>query len=147
MPLIILASTALCLPSLYVFAGLSGAELPPRTFAATVAGFCGITGLILLALMPVIWLFSVSTLSLAFVTFLHVMVWVVALWFGRQFLMRAAEAARPVIGVWLVLLFIVSLQMTTYVRPVLWHRADTPLIATKKQSFFGHLHDVLEWKR
>jgi hypothetical protein len=145
-PLIILASTAICLPSLYVFAGLAGAELSARTFAATVAGFCGITGLILLALMPVIWLFSVSTLSLAFVVFLHVLVWVVALWFGRQFLRRAVDAARPVIGIWLVLLFVVSLQMTTCMRPVLWRSADAPLVDSEKKSFFGHLHDVVEWK-
>src|SRR4051812_34568703 len=54
-PLIIVGSLLLCLPSLYVFSALSGTEL------------AGIAGLILIALMPVVWLFSVSTLSLMFV--------------------------------------------------------------------------------
>lgn len=144
-PLIILASTAICLPSLYVFLGLSGEDLNSRSFSTAVAGFCGITGLILVALMPVIWLFSVSTISLGFLVFLHVLVWITALVFGRQFLVRAAARARATIGLWLVLLFIVSLQMTTYVRPVLWRAADAPLVAREKKSFFGHLDDVVAW--
>jgi hypothetical protein len=145
-PLIILASLMICLPSLYVFTGLAGADLNPRAFSAVVAGFCGITGLILVALMPVIWLFSVSTISLGFVVWLHILVWLVALVFGRQFLVRAASAARAVIGLWLVLLFIVSLQMTTYVRPVLWQVDGAPLFETEKKSFFGHIEDVARWK-
>lgn len=144
-PLILLASTALCLPSLYVFFGLTGAEFTPRTFSVTVAGFSGITGLILLALMPVIWLFSVSTLSLAFVVWLHLLVWLTALGFGREFLVRCAGPARKVIGLWLVLLFLVSLQMTTYLRPVLWRADGAAVFTTQKKSFFGHLVDVFEW--
>ena len=145
-PLILVASTALCLPSLYVFCGLSGAELTPRTFSRTIAGFSGITGLILLALMPVVWLFSVSTLSLAFVVWLHLLVWLTALAFGRRFLVQAAAPARGAIGLWLVLLFLVSLQMTTYLRPVLWVAAGGPVFTAEKKSFFGHLHDVFEWQ-
>jgi hypothetical protein len=145
-PLIIVASLVLCLPSLYVFTGLSGADLSPRAFASVVAGFAGITGLILLALMPVIWLFSVSTLSLGFVVWLHLFTWLTALAFGRQFLVRSAGPARGTLGLWLVLLFIVSLQMATYVRPVLWRASDEPIFASAKQSFFGHLGDVFDWK-
>ena len=144
-PLIIVASLLLCLPSLYVFTGLGGAELSPRAFATIVAEFAGITGLILLALMPVIWLFSVSTLSLAFVVWLHLFVWLTALVFGRQFLMRSAVKTRGTIGLWLVLLLLVSMQMTTYVRPVLWRGDKEPLFATEKQSFFTHWLDVLDW--
>lgn len=145
-PLIILASVVICLPSLYVFFGLAGAEFTPRAFSAAVAGFCGITGLILLAMMPVTWLFSVSTMSLGFVVWLHILVWITALAFGRQFLVRTATQARAAIGLWLVLLFLVSLQMTTYVRPVLWRASDAPLIAAEKKSFFGHLADVFKWE-
>ena len=145
-PLIIAASLALCLPSFYVFTGLSGAEFSPRAFATTVAGFAGITGLILLALMPVIWLFSVSTISLAFVVWLHLFAWITALIFGRQFLVRASGKGQATIGLWLVLLFIVSLQMTTYVRPVLWRGANEPVFATAKHSFFMHFAQVHDWK-
>ena len=145
-PLIIVASLVLCLPSLYVFTGLSGVDLSRRLFSAAVAGFAGITGLILLAMMPVIWLFSVSTISLAFVVWLHTLVWVIALVFGRQFLVRTAAVARVALSLWLVLLFIVSLQMTTYVRPVLWRNDGAPLFEKEKKSFFVHLGDVADWK-
>lgn len=146
-PLIVLASLVLCLPSFYVFTALSGADLQPRAFATAVSGFAGITGLILLAMMPVIWLFSVSTLSLVFVVFLHLVVWIVALFFGRQFLNRAAGNARAAIGIWLVLLFLVSLQMTTYVRPVLWRGRSQAFFETEKLSFLEHWTDVIDWEK
>ncbi len=144
-PLIILGSLILCIPSLYVFTALSGTEYTPRTFLSALAGFCGIAGLLLLALMPVIWLFSVSTISMPFVVWLHVMVWIITLAFAQRYLMRTASRARGAIGIWMILLFFVSLQMTTYVRPVLWRRADEPLFATKKISFFGHIAEVADW--
>lgn len=145
-PLIILGSLALRIPSLYVFSALAGADYSPRAFATAIAGFCGVAGLLLLGLMPVIWLFSVSTISLAFVVWLHVFVWIVTLVFAQRFLARSAPEARGTAGLWLVLLFLVSLQMTTYVRPVLWRDAGQPLFAKEKQSFFGHLHEVARWR-
>ena len=144
-PLIIVASLVLCLPSLYVFTALSGVELSPRAFANNVAGFAGITGLILLALMPVIWLFSVSTLSLGFVVWLHIFVWITALVFGLQFLSRSTSKSGGTIGVWLVLLFFVSLQMTTYVQPVLWRADNEPFFAMKKESFLQHYGGLFKW--
>ncbi len=145
-PLIILASTVLCLPSLYVFMGLSGVDFSARTFSSAVAGFAGITGLILLALVPVIWLFSVSTISLGFLVWLHAFVWVTALAFGRRFLVLSTKAARGAVGLWLVLFFFVSLQMTTYMRPVLWRTPGKPLVASEKQSFVDHFYGVFDWK-
>lgn len=144
-PLIILGSLALCVPSLYVFTALSGADYTPGSFASALAGFCGVAGLLLLALMPVIWLFSVSTISLWFVMWLHIAVWIVTLLFAHRFLARTAPRAHGAIVVWLILLFFVSLQMTTYARPVLWRGGNEPLFATEKKSFFGHLGEVVDW--
>jgi hypothetical protein len=145
-PLIVLGSLALCIPSLYVFTALSGTELDARGFAKALAGFAGIAGLILIALMPVIWLFSVSTISLEFIVWLHVFTWLTALVFGRQFLIGAFGTARRAAGLWLVLLLLVSLQMTTYLRPVLWRERGQPLFAREKLSFFSHLYEVVDWK-
>jgi len=145
-PLIILGSLALCIPSLYVFTALSGAELDARGFGKALAGFAGIAGLILIALMPVIWLFSVSTISLTFVVWMHIFAWLVALAFGRQFLISAFGAANRAAGLWLLLVLLVSLQMTTYLRPVLWRDAGQPLFASEKISFFSHLGQVTDWK-
>ena len=144
-PLVILASIALCLPSLYVFTALGGADYSGRAFATAITAFCGIAGLILLALMPITWLFSVSTMSLGFVVWMHIFVWMTALVFGRGILVRTAPSARGAVGLWLVLLFLVSLQMTTYVRPILWRAPGEPLFRSEKKSFFAHLHDVTHW--
>ena len=141
-PLIILSSIALCLPSLYVFTALAGADLPAQSFVTAVAGFCAIAGLILIGLMPVIWLFSVSSISLMFVVWMHLMIWIIALAFARRLLLRMAGAARTAVGLWLILLFVVSLQMTTYLRPVLWRDTGAPLIELEKKSFFSHFWDV-----
>ncbi len=65
-PLIILVSLALCAPSFYVLSSLAGIEVSPRWLAATLVGLAGMLGLLLVALMPVSWLFSVSSRSLAF---------------------------------------------------------------------------------
>ena len=145
-PAVILASVALCLPSFYVFTALAGADYSARQFATALSAFCAIAGLILLALMPIIWLFSVSTMSLGFVVWMHIFVWLIALVFARRVVVRTAPAAQGAVGLWLVLLFLVSLQMTTYLRPVLWRAPGAPLFEAEKKSFFAHLHDVTEWK-
>ncbi|MGN6186444.1 MAG: hypothetical protein ACTHQM_22650 [Thermoanaerobaculia bacterium] len=142
-PLIILGAIALCIPSFYVFTALAGAEYSARTFATAIAGFCGVAGLLLVALMPVIWLFSVSTRYLAFVVWLHFFAWLVTLLFARRYLVSVVPNARTVISAWLVLLFFVSLQLTTYVRPVLWRGENEPLFASEKKSFSQHLGDVV----
>jgi hypothetical protein len=145
-PLIIFGSMLLCLPSLYIFTALGGSDVSPREFVAGVAGFCGTVGLILLALMPITWLFAVSTLSLTFVVWLHVFIWFTALAFGRRAIVRTFGPTRGAVGLWLVLLFLVSLQMTTYLRPVLWHVSGAPLVELEKESFFTHLSDVIDFR-
>ncbi len=146
-PLIILGSIALCIPSYYVFTALAGAEYSPRGFGSALAGFCGVAGLLLLALMPVIWLFSVSTISITFVVWLHVIAWMLTLLFARRYLDGTAPRARVAIGIWLVLLFFVSLQVTTYARPVLWRAPGDPLFARGKLSFLGHFDRLVREER
>ena len=141
-PLIILASVVLCLPSLYVFATLAGATFTRTSFMTAVASFCAIAGLILLALMPITWLFSVSSTSLGFVVAIHIFVWLTAMAFGHRVLIRSAPAARGAIGLWLTLLLLVSLQMTTYLRPVLWRPAGGDLFELEKKSFFMHVRQL-----
>src|SRR5205085_1199019 len=72
LPLIIIASVVLCVPSFYVFTALSGVDHSPRQLATVLTGFCATAGLILLALMPILWLFTVSSRSLEFVVWLNV---------------------------------------------------------------------------
>lgn len=118
-PLLVLGSLVLCLPSLFVFGALAGVDWTGRRFATVAAGLLGIACLLLAALLPAQWLFSVSSRSLRFVVVLHGLFWLVALVHAHRFLRRAVGLGGISLFAWFVLLFLVSLQVTTQLRPVL----------------------------
>jgi len=146
-PLIVALSLLLCLPSLYVFSALAGARWSWRAFLAVTAGFAGTLGLLLAGLLPIVWLFSLSSRHLAAVTWIHVFLWVLALLVGWRFLRRAlaANGTQSGLFLWVLLFCIVSFQVTTFLRPVLWHPTGTALFRTgEKMSFFEHLGSVFD---
>jgi hypothetical protein len=66
---------------------------------------------------------------------------------GWRFLRRAlsANGAQRGMFLWVVLFCVVSFQVTTFLRPVLWHPQGSPLFRTgEKMSFFEHLDKVLD---
>lgn len=145
-PLIVAFTLALCLPSLYIFAALAGAAIPRRLFVLLVAGFAGMLSLLLVGLLPIAWLFSVSSRSLPFVVWLHFLAWLVAVCFGVRFLSRGLDGRVAVaLRIWLFLFLVVSFQAATFLRPVLWRSRGEGLFATGKMSFFeqlGHVYKV-----
>jgi hypothetical protein len=143
-PLIVLGTALLCLPSLYVFATLAGARLSPARFAFVVAAFLALLGLLALGLIPINWLFSVSSRSLLFVVWLHVGAWILAVRLARRFLRSvfADEGPRRAVGAWLILFVVVSLQVTTCLRPVLWRGANAPAFEGQRLSFMEHFARV-----
>ncbi len=146
-PLILAMSLLLCLPSLYVLSSLAGARWTLRTFLATVAGFAATLALLLLALLPIGWLFSVSSRYLGSVVWLHLLLWALALILGWRFLGRALAAAGAHGGtvVWLFLFALVSLQVATFLRPILWRQPKAPLFHFgEKMSFPEHFDHVLD---
>jgi hypothetical protein len=145
-PLIVLLSLALCLPSLYIFSALAGAPLSRRPFLHIVAGFAGMLALLLIGLMPISWLFSVSSRSLYFVVWLHALAWIVAAAFGARFLARSLEIreAGKAVFLWLLLFALVSFQVSTWLRPVLWRAPGRPLFESGKMFFLEHLGKIAE---
>lgn len=146
-PLILGMTLVLCLPSLYVLSSLAGARWTRRTFFATVAGFAATLALLLLALLPIGWLFSVSSRYLGSVVWLHLLLWVLALTLGWRFLGRALAAVGAHGGafVWLLLFAFVSLQVATFLRPVLWRQPkEPPFRLGEKMSFIEHFDRVFD---
>jgi hypothetical protein len=145
-PLIVLGTALLCLPSLYVFATLAGARLTPPRFAFVLAAFLALLGLLALGLIPINWLFSVSSRSLLFVVWLHVAAWVLAIGLARRFLRSVftEDGPRRAVGVWLVLFVVVSFQVTTCLRPVLWRDANAPAFEGQRLSFMEHFGRVAD---
>jgi hypothetical protein len=145
-PLIIFFTLLLCLPSLYVFSAASGAEWTRRTFLAVLAGFAGTLALVLIALLPINWLFSASSRGLGSAVLLHFFLWFVALCLAWRFLGRALEAsgARGAMILWLALFCLVSFQATTLLRPVLERTPGSPLFVSGKKSFLEHMGQVFD---
>jgi hypothetical protein len=145
-PLIVAFSLLLCLPSLYIIASLLGARLTVQRFRLAIAGFVGMIGLLMIGLMPIVWLFSVSSRSLAFIATLHVILWVVCVVFAARFLGLALKdsgaSATPVL--WVVLFVLVSLQVATFLRPVLWFEPGAPLFRAEKLFFLQHYGRVVD---
>jgi ketosteroid isomerase-like protein len=142
-PVIIAVSALLCAPSLFVFGSLLGASLTPRTLFTVLVGFCAFLGVLLLGLVPIVWLFSASSRSLVFVTWLHVWLWIAAVALAGRYLRAVLGEAggRGIIVPWLLLFTVVSFQVVTLLRPVLWRAPDGPVLEsrTEKLSFFEHL--------
>jgi hypothetical protein len=140
-PIIVAWSALLCLPSLYVFGLLAGASLTQSRFIVTLVGFVGMLALVLVGLLPIEWLFSVSSKSLAFVVWLHLVLWGIAIVFGARFL-RAALPEMPAAAVvlWLALFCVVCFQVTTFLRPTLWREPNAPMVERGKLFFLDHFN-------
>src|SRR5687767_2785052 len=83
-PLIALASLALCAPSLYVLLGLNGSPLSVRQAAAILAGAACLASLLLVGFAPVAWLFGVSTSNVQFMILLHLVVACIGIVYGLR---------------------------------------------------------------
>jgi hypothetical protein len=129
-----------------VFAGLGGVALDTRRLRLVVSGLLGLMGLMLAALLPVNWLFSVSSRSLGFLVILHGLVWLVALYFGGAFLRRVIPepGARRGLALWVVLVGVVSLQVATVARPVLARQPGAPLVERSRLSFLEHVGQAFD---
>jgi hypothetical protein len=145
-PLIALCSMLLCFPSLFVFTAVMGSPMTLGQAFALGSACLAMTGLILVGLAPVAWLFSVSTASVGFVVMMAFVIWLVAMSFAGNFLGRAREVGLLKrgggVGIWFLILAVVTLQMTTVMRPILTApKKDESGVTTEKKFFLRHFAD------
>ena len=137
----------ICLPSLFIFACLSGAEVTPAWFGGRARrGALRADGVApSLVLRRVAWVFSQSTDSVAFIGALHLVFWLIGLSFGLRLLrvlmdlLRVTDRAH--IKVWSAIFILVSLQMTTALRPIVG--TSDHWLPTEKKFFLVHWGDNL----
>ena len=144
----LLVASVICLPSLYIFACLSGSRAKVSEMAGLVGGMLLLMTLLLIGFAPVAWLFSESTKSLCWMGFLHLVFWGIATIFGMRFLGAgfAGTQAKSQAGlrVWAVIFVLVCLQLTTALRPIIG-KSDTVFPgATEKKFFIKHWFDCLD---
>lgn len=136
----LLLAGLICLPSLYIFACLSGSRARLVEIAGLVAGLILLVTLLLIGFAPVAWVFSQSTSSVFGMGVLHLMFGLVALGFGLRFLRQGFRwldtPFSTGLGVWMVIFTLVAIQMTTALRPIIG-TAET-FLPTEKKFFLVH---------
>ena len=142
----LLISAAICLPSLGIFACLSGSQARLVEICGLLAGLMLLMTILLIGFAPVVWIFSQSTESLAWMGALHLVFWLVATIFGLRFLQAgfAQSNARSLAGfnTWVIIFLLVAVQMTTALRPIIG-KADT-FLPTEKKFFLAHWGDCMK---
>jgi hypothetical protein len=142
----LLFSGVICFPSLYIFSTLAGAKVGISQLAACLAGALALSGLLLLGFAPAVWIFAESTDSLGFMGSLGIGAWVIAAYFALKFLKSVIFATggtqKGPIFVWSVVFLLVTLQMTTSLRPILG-RSDV-LLTQEKKFFLQHWADTFD---
>ncbi len=135
----LLVSSVICFPSLYIFATLAGARVGVAQLASCLAGAMALAGLLLLGFAPALWIFSESTDSLGFMGTLGIGAWIIASVFALRFLKSIVIATGgtqkgPLI-IWSCVFLLVTLQMTTSLRPILGRSEH---LFTQEKKFFLH---------
>ena len=127
----------ICFPSFYIFSCLSGIDVSMRGLAGVFLSVCALTGLLLIGFAPVAWVFSQSTESVNFIGVLHMVFWAISTLFGLRLLGFVSESnhlpERIHMKVWAVIFLMVSLQMTTALRPLISPSAEW---LPKEKKFF-----------
>lgn len=137
-------SGLICFPSLYIFATLAGARVSISQLAACLAGALALAGLLLLGFAPAVWIFAESTDSLGFMGTLAIGAWIIAVFFAFKFLKSVIYATggsqKGPMLIWSSVFLLVTLQMTTSLRPILG--TSNQFLTQEKKFFLEHWSDT-----
>ncbi len=142
----LLFAAVICLPSLYIFACLSGSRARLSEIIGLVSGLLALMTILLIGFAPVAWLFSQSTQSANWMGTLHLLFWGIATLFGLRFLesgfSHSQARSNAGLNTWIIIFVLVVLQMTTALRPIVGRSSD--LLPTTKKFFVTHWADSLK---
>ena len=138
-------SILICLPSLYIFACLSGIDVRLRTVIGVFFAAVGLGALLLIGFAPVAWIFSQSTDSVAFIAALHIGFWAIATLFGLRLIDGMGRfltgSTRSHIKLWGFIFVLVCLQMMTTLRPIVGR--SERFLPSEKKFFLTHWAETL----
>jgi hypothetical protein len=139
------AAALLCLPSLYVFLCMGGANARVQQVGGLLLAGVALMAVLLVSLAPIAWIFSQSTESVPFMAGLHLVLWAVAVGFGLRLLRAGAVlawgGASARLGVWIAIYLVVCLQMMTTLRPIVG--SSGAFFPHEKMFFLAHWARVL----
>jgi hypothetical protein len=136
----------ICFPSFYIFSCLAGSSASANHLAAILGGMLALAGLLLLGFAPAVWIFTQGTSSFGFMGTLAIGSWLVALIFAFRFVSTAlkvhgATQFGPVF-IWCTIFLLVSLQLTTSLRPILGR--SEKLLTDEKKFFLQHWGESID---
>ncbi|MFM7180544.1 MAG: hypothetical protein ACKO2G_03650 [Verrucomicrobiales bacterium] len=141
----LLFTCLICFPSLCILGALAGSDAGPRGHFAVLLGGLALTGLLLLGLAPVLWVFSQSTGSPGFFGFLALGLWWICMLAGLFFIARGLRGTTirgfGPLALWTGIFLLVALQTVTSLRPLL--EPTDKLFAEKKMFFLEHWVSVM----
>ncbi|MBI5774817.1 MAG: hypothetical protein HZA89_13870 [Verrucomicrobia bacterium] len=142
----LLISGLICLPSLYIFSCLGGANTRLLEVCGLVAGLLALLAVLLIGFAPVAWIFSQSTESVAAMGALHLAFAAIATGFGLKFLALGFRELNARFSgglrVWAAVFVLVLLQMTTALRPLIG--TSDSFLPSEKKFFLAHWFDTLD---
>lgn len=137
----VLLSALICFPSLYIFTALTGTLCSVRVMFTGMLATLALMGILLIGLSPVIWVFSQSINSIAFMGFLILACWLLTMIFGVTFLVKLVKKCGSknyfLVSLWTVIFLLVTLQMSTTFRPII---GTSDKFFTHEKKFF-----LLHW--
>jgi hypothetical protein len=141
----VLFASLICLPSLYIFAALSGMALRLNAITGILLSTTGLTALLLAGFTPLVWVFGQSTGSIRFMGGLLLVIWLFSILFGMNLLIKCARALGMTDGfhlwIWCFMFLLVTLQVSCALRPIIG-TANT-LLPKEKKFFLQHWADNL----
>ena len=140
-----LVSTLICLPSLYIFACLSGIDVRLRTVSGVLFAAICLGALLLIGFAPVAWIFSQSTDSVAFMGALHLFLWAIGISFGLRLIDTMSQllsgSGRHHLKLWALIFVVVCLQMMTTLRPIIGTAKH--FLPGEKKFFLAHWFETM----
>lgn len=140
-----LFSVLICLPSLYIFAGLAGIDVRLRAVMGVLFAAVALSALLLMGFAPVAWIFSQSTDSIPFMGGLHLILWVIAISFGLRLIGAMGRLLGGSTGgqmkLWSLIFILVCLQMTTTLRPIIGR--SERFLPGEKKFFLTHWFETI----
>jgi len=144
----ILLSMLICLPSLYIFACLTGIESRVRTITGVLFAAVALSALLLIGFAPVAWIFSQATDSVAFMGALHLLLWGIAIGFGLRLIGATSRLlsgyAHGPMNLWSMIFILVCLQMMTTLRPIVG--TSDRFLPGEKKFFLAHWFETMSGK-
>jgi hypothetical protein len=137
-------TTLFCLPSLYIFTCMSGADIRLGQVIVILVAVDTLTTILLIGLGPIAWVFSQSTNSVFFMGFLHILFWLVSFGFAMKLLLELTRHMKPknvaYVRIWMIIFLLTSFQMMTALRPLVGTSKN--LFPKEKKFFLKHWIDT-----